>query len=82
MFAARAGATVPMMVSITNSRITQDSRPGLAAAPLRRHVTLDLVNIVETHFFFERNQVHFDVLFTSSSHTELFVERDCDLQEI
>ena len=58
-FAARLGASVPMMASIRNSRFTQDSRAGLAAAPLSRHLTSDLANVVETHSFVERHQVHF-----------------------
>ena len=48
-----------MMASISNSRLTQDSRAGLAAAPLSRHLTSDLANVVETHSFVERHQVHF-----------------------
>ena len=58
-FAARRGASVSMMVSITNSRFTQDGRACLAAAPLHRLVTSDLVNVVETHSFVERHEVHF-----------------------
>ena len=58
-FAARLGASVPMMASISSSRFTQDSRAGLAAAPLSRHLTSDLANVVETHSFVERHQVHF-----------------------
>ena len=58
-FAARLGASVPMIVSIINSRFTQDSRACLAAAPLSRHVTSGLVNVVGTHSFVERHQVHF-----------------------
>ena len=58
-FAARLGASVPMMASISNSRFTQDSRAGLAAGPLSRHLTSDLANVVETHSFVERQQVRF-----------------------
>ena len=70
------------MASISNSRFTQDSRAGLAAAPLSRHLTSDLANVVETHSFVERHQVHFDVFITSSSHVELFAQRYCDLQAL
>ena len=70
------------MASITNSRFTLDSSAGLAAAPLSRHLTSDLANVVETYSFVERRQVHFDVSFTSSSQMELFVQRDCDLQAL
>ena len=58
-FAARLGASVPMMAPITNSRFTQESIAGLAAAPLSRHLTSDLANVVETHSFVEHHQVHF-----------------------
>ena len=58
-FAARLGASVLMMASITNSRFTQDSRAGLALAPLSRHLTSHLANVVETHSFVERHQVHY-----------------------
>ena len=58
-FAARLGASVPVMASTTNSRFTQDNRAGLAAAPLSRHLTSDLANVVETHSFVERHQLHF-----------------------
>ena len=57
-FAARLGASEPLMVSISNCRFMQDSRACLAAAPLSRHVTSDLVNAVETHSFVERHQVN------------------------
>ena len=60
-FAARLGASVPMMVSIINCRFTQDSRACLAAALLSRHVTSDLVNAVEAHSFVGCHQIHFDV---------------------
>ena len=65
-----------MMVSITNSRFTQDRRACLAAAQLSRHVTLDLVNVVEKNSLLSATGYIFDIYFTSGSHVELSVERE------